>query len=73
LKDQQASQTLNVKLQNIKPGGSTVGKLVDALTNIDGINLFGVSFNIDNDIIEQTSWATRLSGCQDSRLNNMYS
>jgi uncharacterized protein YggE len=48
LTGQQASQTVNVKVRNISSDGSTVGKLVDALTNVNGIDLSGISFDISN-------------------------
>jgi uncharacterized protein YggE len=47
-KGQQATQTINVKLRNINPNGSSVGAIIDALTVINNITLSGINFDIDN-------------------------
>lgn len=43
---QQASQTLTVRVRNLDAKGQKVGVLVDALAQIDGINIDSVSFDI---------------------------
>lgn len=48
LEGQEASQTVSVKLRNINPDGAGIGKIVDALVAINGIQVSGLSFDIEN-------------------------
>lgn len=48
LKGQRASQTLDVKLRNITSNGSSVGRVVDDLSAINGSEITGVNFDISN-------------------------
>lgn len=48
LKAQQASQTISVKLRNIKTDGTTIGALIDALATINNITISGITFDISD-------------------------
>lgn len=48
LRGQQASQTITAKVRNIGTDGAAVARLVDGLSDIQNINVGGVSFDIDN-------------------------
>lgn len=48
LKGQQATQSLNVKLRNVSSDGSTVGRILDALSAFNGTQISSVNFDIDN-------------------------
>ena len=47
-KGQEASQTVTVKLRNIAADGSGIGKIVDDLTAINGVQISGPNFDIEN-------------------------
>ena len=46
LRGQQASQTISVKLRNIAADGSSIGKIIDALSGINGISVSGANLDI---------------------------
>lgn len=45
---QRASTSVSVKILNIDANGTSVGKLYDQLSNIDGVTINGLSFDIQN-------------------------
>lgn len=45
---QTASTSVSVRVRNISADGSSVGTLYDQLSNIDGVSIDGLSFDIEN-------------------------
>lgn len=52
---QEASTSVSVKINNIDANGSAVGTLYDQLSNIDGVSINGLSFDIQNKSSLRTS------------------
>ncbi len=51
---QRATQSLTVTIKNIDPQGQKVGTLIDALSQVNGIKINSVSFDIFDKIKLQT-------------------
>lgn len=45
---QSASQTLSVKIRDISNDGAAIGRLIDAVSKVDGLSISGVTFDQSN-------------------------